>query len=118
MRAAPAPPVLAAMPTPLGQRRFNASCCRDLQPKSYQIVLGLVRQVPMNAYPTRWLERNLMAGLRCSFAQSIPAKGLVLASRSLQRIAASLTRRVGPPRAGHFGSDALTPVSVARLRRI
>src|SRR5262249_43745025 len=40
MRAAPTPPVLAALPTPLGQRRRYASCCRDLQPKSYQIDFG------------------------------------------------------------------------------
>jgi hypothetical protein len=57
--------------------------------------------------------RSITAGLRCSFAQSMPAKGLFLASRSPQRVLVSLTRRVGPPRAGHFGLRArgLSPQS-------
>src|SRR5262245_59339299 len=106
MRAVPTPPVLASMPTPLGQRCCNASCCLDVHLKWYQAVLGAGSPGSDESLPYKALKRSLPVGLRRSFAQSIPAKGLVLASRSLQRIALSLTRRVGPKRAGHFSLRA------------
>src|SRR5262249_23778269 len=103
MRAAPAPPVLASMPAPLGQRRCYASCFLMISRSRTRSTLGLVRRMPTKAYPTRRFGLDLLAGLRCSFTQSIPAKGLFLASWLLQRVVVNLTRRVGPERAVEFG---------------
>src|SRR5262249_4846780 len=75
---------------------------------------GLVRRVLTKAYPTRRLELHLRAGLRCSFAQSIAAKSLFLASGSLQRVVARLTRRVGPERANSCWQADTTLASLMR----
>src|SRR5262249_56348050 len=90
------------MPTPLGQRCCNASCCLDVHLKWYRAVLGVGSPGSYESLPYKAIKRSLTVGLRRSFAQSIPAKGLVLASQSLQRIAPSLTRRVGPAQVAHL----------------
>src|SRR5262245_18409664 len=84
MRAAPWPPALAAMPNPTGKRR------RTTHPAGVIFSRGrtrssvvLVRRAYTKAYPRRRSEVDLRVRPQTGFTESITAKGLFLASRSL-----------------------------------